>query len=351
MISDWKDFLNKAGAEFDAAGVAHYGSLRRELSVAITGNVFADLSHYGLISVHGEDAETFLQGQLTNDIRKVSDTHSQFSGLCNPKGRLLASFRIFRRGDSYYLCLPSSMLEGVINRLRMFILRSRVTLEDASDTFVHLGISGKDAEQELQKFAGRLPANVNDVTQNDTLTIVRVPGIHPGYEIFTLPDTAMQLWDKLNVQSAPIGADAWQLLDILTGVPVISPETREDFVPQMVNLQLIDGVSFQKGCYTGQEIVARMQYLGKLKRRMYLARVQADTRPAGGDEIFAEDNAQQGVGKVLSAAPHPDGDYAMLVVLQIASAEGDSSLRLGAADGPPLTLEALPYPFAEASEE
>ncbi|HHJ17195.1 MAG TPA: folate-binding protein [Gammaproteobacteria bacterium] len=351
MISDWKDFLSKAGAEFDEAGVAHYGNPRRELSVAITGNVFADLSHYGLISVHGEDAETFLQGQLTNDIRKVKDTHSQFSGMCNPKGRLLASFRIFHRGDSYYLCLPSSMLEGVINRLRMFVLRSRVTLEDASDTFVHLGISGTDAGEDLQKFAGRLPGNVNDVLQDDKLTIVCVPGIHPSYEVFTLPDTAMQLWDKLNVQSAPIGADAWQLLDILAGVPVISPETREDFVPQMVNLQLIDGVSFQKGCYTGQEIVARMQYLGKLKRRMYLARVQADARPAGGTEIFAAGNSEQGVGKVLSAAPHPDGDYALLVVLQIASAEAEDSLHLGGADGPPLALEALPYPFAEASGE
>ena len=119
MINDWKDFLLDAGAEFNDRGVVHYGNLRRELSVAITGNVFADLSHYGLISVHGDDAETFLQGQLTNDVGKVDEQHSQLSGICNPKGRLIASFRVFRRADSYYLCLPVDIIEPVISRLRM----------------------------------------------------------------------------------------------------------------------------------------------------------------------------------------------------------------------------------------
>jgi hypothetical protein len=347
MISEWKEFLTNAGAEFTDTGVAHYGNERRELSVAITGNIFADLSHYGLISVHGDDAESYLQGQFTNDIRKVTDAYSQLSGLCNPKGRLLATFRVFHRGDSYYLCLPATMLEDVIKRLRMFVLRSKVTLEDASDTFVHLGVSGGDAEQELRKFAGDLPESVNSVVQAGDHTIIRVPGIHPSYEIFTTVDDARRLWDQLNVQSAPIGANAWQLLDIQAGIPVILPQTSEAFVPQMTNLQLIDGVSFQKGCYTGQEIVARMQYLGKLKRRMYLARVENDSQPRGDEEIFAADNTQQSAGKLVSAAPHPDGGYALLVVLQIANAEGETGLCLGSADGPPLKLETLPYPFAE----
>jgi folate-binding protein YgfZ len=345
MITDWKDFLLDAGAEFNEAGVLHFGNLRRELSVAITGNVFADLSHYGLISVHGEDAVTFLQGQLTNDIRNVDDQHSQLSGLCNPKGRLLASFRVFHRGDSIYLCLPMDMIEAVISRLRMFVLRSKVTLEEASDTFVHLGISGQEAEQELRKFTGELPARVNEVTQDADRTVIRVPGIHPSFELFTSAEHAKQLWNQLNVQSAPIGAVAWQLLDIQAGIPVITPATREAFVPQMTNLQLIDGVSFKKGCYTGQEIVARMEYLGKLKRRMYRARVDGESEPHAGDDIFANDDAEQSVGKLVSAAPHQDGGYAMLVVLQIASAEGGTDLHLGSAAGPGIELEALPYPF------
>jgi len=345
MINDWKAFLQNAGAEFDEAGVGSYGNPRRERSVAITGSIFADLSHYGLIAVHGDDAKVFLQGQLTNDVSKVDATHSQLSGLCTPKGRLLATFRVFRHGDSYYLCLPATMVEDVIKRLRLFVLRSNVSLEEASDTFVHIGISGDDAEAVLCSGAGQLPDAADATVVQDHQVVVRVPGIHPSYEVFTTCDQAMGLWDQLNVHGAPVGADAWQLLDILAGVPIVYPQTREAFVPQMVNLQLVDGVSFKKGCYTGQEIVARMQYLGKLKRRMYLARVSSETRPLPGEALFTADGAQQSCGQLVSVAQHPDGDYALLAVVQIASAEGKQALHLGGPDGAVLTLGNLPYPF------
>jgi folate-binding protein YgfZ len=347
MINDWKTFLQKAGAEFDEAGVASFGNPPRELSIAITGNVFADLSHYGLIAVHGDDALEFMQGQFTNDVRKVDERHSQLGGLCNPKGRLLASFRLFRHGDSHYLCLPAEMVEGVINRLRMFILRSRVTLEEASDTFVHLGLSGEETRTVLQDFAGELPAEPGQVTSQDSQVIVAIPGIHPSYEVFTTVDQATALWDKLNVRSAPVGAEAWRLLDIQAGIPVIYSQTREAFVPQMINLQLIDGVSFKKGCYTGQEIVARMQYLGKLKRRMYRARVNVSAAPQPGDALFCASDPEQSCGQLVSVAGHPDGGCAVLAVIQISHAEGGESLHLGSLDGPPLRLEPLPYPFPD----
>ena len=343
MHEQWKQFLIDAGAEFDDGTVAHFGNLRRELSVAITGNVFADLSHYGLISVHGEDAAGFLQAQLSNDINAVNETHSQLNGYCNPKGRLLATMRVFRRADSYYLCLPAVLVEPIMKRLQMYVLRAKVTLEDASDTFVHVGVSGSDVEQELGRVISSLPENVNDVTQTDETVKIRVPGIHPSFEVFTTTDHARTLWNALNVRGAPVGKEAWTLLDILAGIPIILPETSEAFVPQMVNLQLIDAVSFKKGCYPGQEIVARMQYLGKLKRRMYGARVDADERPAPGSEIFTGQADSQPVGKVVLAASHPDGDYALLVVIQISAAGGN--LHLGSHHGPALTLTELPYPF------
>jgi folate-binding protein YgfZ len=345
MNADWKAFLENAGAEFGADGVQHFGNPRRELSVAITGNVFADLSHYGLVSVHGEDAQAFLQGQFTNDLGAVDDRHSQLSGYCNAKGRLLANFRVFHRGDSYYLCLPNEMIEGLIKRLRMFVLRSQVTLEDASETFVHLGVSGADSEEELRSFAGEIPATPHTVCQNEQQLIVRVPGIHPSFEIFTDVDTACELWTRLNVHSAPIGAEAWQLLDIQAGIPMIYALTSEAFVPQMINLQLIDGVSFKKGCYPGQEIVARMQYLGKLKRRMYRTMIDTDSAPQPGADIYCSSDPTQSAGKVVSAAAHPDGGYAALAVLQIGSAEGAADLHLGTPEGPRVTLEHLPYPF------
>ncbi|TCK18402.1 hypothetical protein DFR30_1680 [Thiogranum longum] len=347
MITDWKNFLENAGAEFDEHGVAHYGNLRRELSVALTGNVFADLSHYGLISVHGEDAADFLLSQFTNDLRDVDEAHSQFSGYCNAKGRLLATFRIFRRGDSYYLGLPAEMVESLISKLRLYVLRSKVNLEEASDTFVHLGVSGESAAADLEKAFGALPENIHEVVQNDDGLVIRVPGVRPGYEVFTTVELATSLWDALNVHNAPVGADAWQLLDIEAGIPMIYPETREAFVPQMVNLQLVDGVSFRKGCYPGQEIVARMQYLGKLKRRMYRGHISSDNRPRPGDEIFPAENATQSAGTVVSAAPFPDGGYTLLAVLQIASAESGHPLHVGTSDGPALELEHLPYPFQD----
>ncbi|HHO68805.1 MAG TPA: folate-binding protein [Gammaproteobacteria bacterium] len=347
MIPDWKDFLRNAGAEFDDLGVVHYGNPRRELSVALTGTAFADLSHYGLVSVHGEDAAEFLQAQFTNDLREVDESHSQFSGLCNAKGRLLADFRIFRHGDSYYLSLPVSMTETLLSRLRMFVLRSRVNLDEASDTFVHLGVAGPDAEEELAAAAGPLPADVDGMTADHDLIVIRVPGVHPSYELFTSVDKAMAIWDKLNVRCAPIGRDAWELQDIQAGVPVIYPQTSKAFVPQMVNLQLVDGVSFRKGCYPGQEVVARMQYLGKLKRRMYRCHVGGSRRPQPGDDIFRADDDSQSVGKVVSAAPHPDGGFELLAVIQIDSAEGGAALHVGDGQGPALEVGHLPYPFPD----
>jgi folate-binding protein YgfZ len=345
MNADWKEFLNNAGAEFSDGAVQHYGNMRRELSVAITGNVFADLSHYGLVSVHGEDAQTFLQSQITNDASAVDEQHSRFSGYCNAKGRLLALFRMFRRGDSYYLCLPGEMVEGLIARLRMFVLRSKVTLEDASDTFVHLGVSGADAEQELRATLGTIPEQLHEVHQDGRLLLVRVPGVHPSFEIFTDAQCAMEVWTRLNVRCAAIGSEAWRLLDIQAGIPLIYPDTREAFVPQMVNLQLVDGVSFKKGCYPGQEIVARMQYLGKLKRRMYKAKVDDETVPSPGEPIFSAADESQSCGNVVSAARHPDGGCQALAVVQIEQAEGGAALHLTRPGGPTVRLDHLPYPF------
>lgn len=343
MISEWKQFLENAGAEFNGNGVSHFGNPQRELSVALTGNVFADLSHFGLIAVFGEDAKDFLQGQFTNDIGQVDDRHSQLSGHCTAKGRLLALFRIFHVGDSYYLCLPEEMVENVIKRLRMYVLRSRVTINNALDSFVHLGVSGVDAEHELAEYAGELPKQVNEMVQQDQQVVIRVPGMHPSFEIFTDLERGRAVWERLNVRSAPIGADAWQLLDIQAGIPMIYPPTSEAFVPQMANLQLIDAVSFKKGCYPGQEIVARTQYLGKLKRRMYKARIAGDRRPTPGEDLFASDDPDQGAGNLVSSAPHPDGGYAALVILKSALVDAGSQLHLGVADGPLLTLESLPY--------
>ena len=299
----------------------------------------SDLSHFGLIRVSGADARTFLQGQLTNDIHGVTAERAQISSYCSPKGRMLGSFWIFQRGDDLFLQLPKERLDAVLKRLRMFVLRARVLIEDASDTLARFGIAGGCAAALLPV----VPAEDKASTTRDEITIIRMPGDRARFEIVG-PETLLKpIWDHAAAQAVPTNADFWALMDIRAGTPNVFEETVEAFVPQMTNLQLIDGVSFSKGCYTGQEVVARMQYLGKLKRRMYRARIESSERPAPGSEIFGSDG-DQAVGRIVDAAPSPDGGFEALAVLQISSAEA-GELRLGDTAGPTITLLDLPYAF------
>lgn len=345
MNAEWKNFLERSGAEFDGTErVVSFGNLRHELGAALNGNVFADLSHQGLLAVRGKDALEFLQGQFTNDLRHLGDDTSQLNGYCSAKGRLLASFRVIPDDDGFLLRMPRALVEPLMKKLRMFVLRAAVTLEDVGECRIRLGVSGQTATDELGTLVPALPQAVDGMTRSDGYTVIRIPGVQPRFEIHGDLEAMRRLWDTLNVRCAPVGEAAWSLLDILAGIPTIHPETSDAFVPQMVNLQLLGGVSFKKGCYPGQEVVARMQYLGTLKRRMYLARVPGEAQPRPGDELFSPDDREQSAGKVVDAQPHPDGGFMLLAVIQIASREA-GDIRLGSADGPPLEFAELPYPL------
>jgi tRNA-modifying protein YgfZ len=345
MKTEWKAFLRDAGAEFEDDRVAHFGNPIREQRVTLTGLVFADLDYHGVIAVHGRDAGDFLQSQLSNDISKLDEHSTQLDAYCTPKGRILGLMRVFRQGDTWYLRLPADTLAAVIQRLRMFVMRAEVTLEDVSENFLRIGVSGAAASDVL--VSAELPAEPDQVTHNGDLTILRVPGIASRFELFARSlDTARSLWDTLNVHGAPVGDSAWRLLEIQAGLPSIFAATAELFVPQMTNLQLVNGVSFKKGCYPGQEIVARMQYLGTLKRRMYLGRIASDQIASPGDSLFPAAGNEQAIGRIVDAQPHPDGGQSALAVLQIASAEA-GDIHLGDAAGPVFELQPLPYSFPE----
>jgi hypothetical protein len=345
MKPDWKKFLDEQGAAFDELGVTvlNFGNPTRERKIAVTGSLLCDLSHVGLIAAAGADARNFLQTQLTNDAREITPERSQLSGYCTAKGRLLAVFRVAQRDETFYLQLPYELLEATLKRLRMFVLRAKVTLEDATDTFVRFGFSGPQAETQLNAATGHVPQAVNNVVHANGVTIVRVPGTVPRYELSGELPQMQQLWQRLAVNAAPVGAEVWSLLDILAGVPQVFRGSSEEFVPQMVNLPAVGGVSFQKGCYPGQEIVARMQYLGTLKRRMYLGHVDADTPPAPGTPLHeAGAEAAQSVGNVVNAQRAPDGGCEVLAVVVIAAAERND-VHVASADGPPLKFQPLPY--------
>jgi len=348
MKTDWKTFLADSGAEFDTDRVAHFGNPELEREVALSGLVFADLSYQGVIAVHGADAGSFLQAQLSNDVRQLDDdSRSQLDAYCTPKGRMLGLMRVFRRGETYYLRLPMDTLEGVLQRLRMYVLRAAVTLEDATDNFIRIGVSGAVAADELLAAAGGLPDGVDQAVHIGDLTILQVPGVQPRYEVYAYSlAAARSLWDALNVRGAPVGEPAWRLLEILAGLPAVFAPTAELFVPQMANLERVNGVSFKKGCYPGQEIVARMQYLGTLKRRMYLGRIDTDASVSPGDALYSAADSEQPVGRIVDAQPHPDGGVAALAILQIKSAEVADAC-LAAPGGPPFVLQLLPYSFGD----
>ncbi|MET0071442.1 MAG: folate-binding protein YgfZ [Candidatus Thiodiazotropha sp.] len=332
MNSEWSDFLASRSAP---------PSNGAEISCALN-----DLSHYGLIRVDGEDAEQFLQGQMTNDMGQVTEDHSNLAGWCNAKGRMIASFRCFRQGTSFYLQTLAEAIPKLMPRLSMYILRSRVEISDASDDLVRIGISGNCAEALLQPFFEELPEQANGVQQQDGMILIRLPGPTPRFEVIGPTPQLQELWQTAEGQAQQAGRELWSLYEIHAGIPTLYPQTSESFVPQMANMQLVDGVSFTKGCYTGQEVVARMQYLGKLKRRMYLAHVESAAPPQPGDELFAEGSTSgQGAGKVVDAQASGEG-YDLLAVIEITSAE-ENRVRLGE-EGPMLEILNLPYSYAEA---
>ena len=342
MNSEWQNFLKTQGAELAANGVARFPQ------PASDDCVLFDLSHLGLVALEGADVDDFLQGQLTNDIRELTEAHSQLSSHCSAKGRMLASFRMIRRAGVVYMQMPSETMPIVLKRLGMFKLRAQVELTDASDRLMCIGLAGACAADLLHGATGQPPGLENGVVHHGDITLVRMPGGIPRFEILGPAAALRDLWTRLAADgAAPANTERWNLLDIQAGVPTVYASTVEAFVPQMANMQLVDGVSFTKGCYTGQEVVARMQYLGKLKRRMYLAEVATDRCPAPGDELFAgASESGQGAGKVVGASATGDGHCELLAVVEIAAVdEGD--VRLGEG-GPKLEFRDLPYGFTES---
>ena len=330
--------MQTQGAVMQDGAVRDFGDPAAELNAARDGLVLADLSHYGLIAFAGEDAQTFLHGQITNDLRDLKEDKAVFAGYCSAKGRLLANFLVFRRAADILLMLPRSLREPIQKRLSMFVLRAKVKVRDASDEWVALGLSGPGADQLVATRFGQTPAAVMDVVQGPEGWAVRLG--EARFDVFVNPAAAAGLWQQWTGYARPVGTPAWDWLTVKAGVPVILPATQDHFVPQMTNMELLHGVSFQKGCYPGQEIVARSQYLGKVKRRMYLAHVEAAAW--AGCELYSPDLPGQACGMVVNAAPAPEGGTDLLAVLQVSSRHA-GEVHLSAPDGPRLVFNPLPY--------
>ncbi len=346
MNPDWFTFLTHRNAHIEQKRVLHFGQPAAELAQAASGSVLIDLSHLGLIRFSGEDAQNFLQGQLSCNVHSIDSTQASHGGYCTPRGRLLGSFLMWQdvSDNSYLMQLPVEQVETMARRLKMFVLRAKVSIQDNTDDFIRIGIAGNNALALLQ---GTLPDTAISPVPLAVTSILDGQVIchsENRFEIITTLTQAPLLWERLNKHTHCAGAAVWDWLEIREGIPAIFNATQEHFIPQMVNLDIIGGVSFKKGCYPGQEIVARTRYLGKIKRRMYLAHLDIDSSQdiAAGDSLFGTDTSDQACGMIAHAAPAPAGGVDVLAVIQTSSVEA-GPIHWKTLSGPQLVILPLPY--------
>ena len=297
---------------------------------------FSPLSHEGILAVRGSDAGKFLQGQLTCNINYLSQEHASLGARCMVKGRMQSSFRIVPEGNGYLLAMASELLDAQLADLKKYAVFSKATLSDESAAWARFGLQGGEAA--LQTLGLTPPVEAGATVRHEGLIAIAVSA--GRFELWVPAEQAAHVGAAL-AASLPEGSlNDWLLGQIRAGIGQVMGPTRELFIPQMINLQAVDGVSFKKGCYTGQEIVARMQYLGKLKRRQYRLALDQQDIPAPGAEIFSPTHGSS-VGEVVMAANAGTGCELLAVIS--ADAVADDNLHLGSLEGPRLHVLSLPY--------
>lgn len=341
MNPNWQEFLGAQGARFDSDGieVTDFGDQPAELLAAKDATVMAPLTRLGLLELAGEDTQTYLHNQLTSDVNHLAAEQAQHSAWCTAKGRMLASFVLYRQAEGYRALLAADVLEATQKRLQIYVLRSKVKITNLSTGHEVIGLAGPQADAALQGAGLPVPAPAMATATGGNNTVIRVDDAR--FIVIAAADAAADLWQKLAVSARPVGTPTWQWLDVQSGIPLICRATTEAFVPQMVNFDKIGGVSFNKGCYPGQEIIARTKYLGKVKRHLY--RFHADgavSAVAAGQHINDPQTPDQPCGMIACAAPSPEGGYDGLAVVLENNIEGGET-RLHIAGQPETLLNGL----------
>ncbi|MEM7304468.1 MAG: folate-binding protein [Pseudomonadota bacterium] len=290
-----------------------------------------DLGYLGCCQISGADSASFLQGQLTNDVDELSINQGQLTSYCTPKGRMLAIFYLIRLEDAYLAIMPKDIIYVVLKRLQMFILRSKVEINRSENTLL-LGACAL-SNSDLAALTGLDTPNKDYQLAAGNNKLFKVPGIVDRY---------IYIGEPLSSSSYPLFTDSyWKWLDIMSGIPSITESTQEAFVPQMANMELIDGVSFSKGCYPGQEVVARLHYLGNANRRMF--RIECDSEQAliPGDDVYTS-GSEQSIGKIVSAVQENSEHNIGLAVIRI-DAVLENKLSVRSTNGSHLDILPLPY--------
>ena len=289
--------------------------------MTINNNILCDLSHLGLLEISGADAVTFLQGQVTNDVSLLNGSNAHYSAYCNPKGRMLALFLAFAHYDHLHLQLNRDLLEPIMKRLKMYVMRSKVEIKDVSDSIIKFGINGPQAASMLEPIFSKIPTVDYELVSLENGAILKLPSYNDDarYEIFSDKVNAPIIWDVFKNNCIVVEKPHWDWLEIQAGIPDVELKTQEQFVPQMLNLDILNGINFKKGCYTGQEIVARTHYLGTVKRRTYLAELANQNAPTAGDKVL--DAAKNEVGQIVRVAPNAMNGFDALIEVRIEAKE------------------------------
>lgn len=342
-MTTWTDFLSGEGLTL-CDNTVTFGDKGADADVLGTGVAIVPLLHLGLLQTTGPDSAPYLHNLFSNDVNKLPAASAQWNSFNSPKGRMLASFLLWHEAEGHSLLMSADILPAMLKKLSMYILRSKVKLADVSTTTALIGLAGKNAAQCLSAAGLSLP---DADMQEKSVEGVRVIRLSAELVIVvTQADAGSDVFSKLCAGGAQkAGTGTWELAMVRAGLPRVTAPTQEEFVPQMLNYDLIGGISFQKGCYPGQEIVARTKYLGKLKKRMYRVALAAGSNPVSGADLYSPAFGDQSAGKVVNAAMLSDGSFEALAVMQTSCADA-GEVNLGAPDGPAVCVLELPYALA-----
>lgn len=312
MNTGWETFLINQQGVIDGQGGVSFPQ-----GDNFAGRVIYPLTQFGVLTVSGKDASPFLQGQITCNVHDITPGKSSLAAMCNPKGRAIAVFLLVKNADDFLLIMPAGLLATVRNKLQMYVLRSQVTLTDSSEAYGLLGLLNADATS--QPF-------ITDT--NEGVIAVAMPYVVSRKLLIAPVASAMQLWTAaVEQQGFSLGSTArWQCLDIYSGIPWLTVETSEEYIPQMLNLDKLGGISFTKGCYTGQEIIARTHYLGKAKRELFLAECDVADLPLA-NAVIVDESGQNAVGNVLVAEFDQTGCKVLAVLPNAENERHNLSLR------------------------
>lgn len=327
-------------------------------------NLLCQLNHLDVVEVRGSDAEKFLHGQLCNDVENLTNNTLQLNGYCDPKGRLIGLFYLIKLSDNYLIVIDQSISSSVIKRLQMFVLMAQVEFEPSQLKCIGFVHNRPKKTPDLIGQASLSPCSVS--TDKNGLILAMLEGDPTRVIIIGDSLKVGSAWDSLSTDCLNCNDSVWHLLNVQLGQPSLVEKTQGTFVPQMMNLDLVNGLSFNKGCYPGQEVVARMHHLGKLKRRMYGVHIHCEEQPLAGDGIYSPqtDSAStqghaaprghvapqahtESVGKIVSAVKVGDSEYEALAVMQIKHKE-DTDLYLDDGNDTYLSITKLPYKIKES---